>query len=122
MPPTEPFTLSLVEAPRTAANAAPAAEPRPPAPQAGCVDARQVTEARHLDERAVLQMALDVADGDLERAGADDDPALLAQDPGHPLHRLGGLLGGLHGEDVVVLVLEVARLVGPQPRESVRDR
>lgn len=36
------------------AAAAPASEPRPTAPHAGCVDARQVTEARHLDDRAVL--------------------------------------------------------------------
>jgi hypothetical protein len=36
------------------AAAAPASDTRPPAPHAGCVDARQVTEARHLDERAVL--------------------------------------------------------------------
>lgn len=38
----------------SAATTAGVPAPRPPAPGPGCIDARAVTEARHLDERAVL--------------------------------------------------------------------
>ena len=52
----------------------------------------------------------------------DHDVALLLEDPVHPGDRLSRLARRLDGEDVVVLVLEVARLVRPEPGEGVGDR
>ena len=57
----------------------------------------------------------------LERAGRDHEVALVLEDPVHPVDRLGRLVGGVDGEDVVELVLEVAGLVGSQAGERVRD-
>lgn len=61
-------------------------------------------------------------DGGLQRPSGDDDAALVLEDardavddPGHVGHLVDG-------EGVVVLVLEVARLVGTQPGEGVGDR
>ena len=52
----------------------------------------------------------------------DDDVALLREDPVHPGDRLPGLARGFDIEDVVVLVLEVARLVRPETRKGLDDR
>ena len=52
----------------------------------------------------------------------DDDVALLLEDPVHPVDGRLGLARRLDREDVVVLVLEVAGLVRPQPGERVGDR
>src|SRR5689334_4594040 len=57
----------------------------------------------------------------LERRRADDDVALLLEDAGDVVDDVVRLVGRLGGEGVVVLVLEVAGLVGAQPRQGLRD-
>src|SRR5207245_10777904 len=65
---------------------------------------------------------LDLEGRRLERRRCDDDVALLLEDAVHPVDGLLGLGGRFDREDVVVLVLEVASLVGPQAGEGGRPR
>src|SRR6478736_1328600 len=57
----------------------------------------------------------------LERRRPDDDVALLLEDAGDVVDDVVRLVRRLGGEGVVVLVLEVAGLVGAQPRQRLRD-
>ena len=80
-----------------------------------------------IDKTALVE---DVGDSDvldfegrsLERPRGDDDVSFFLEDPMHPVHGRRGDARGLHREDVVVLVLEVAGLVRPQTSERGRDR
>ena len=55
---------------------------------------------------------------DLERAGLDDEVALLLQDAVHPRDGLLRLAGRLDDEDVVVLVLEVGASLARSPASA----
>src|SRR6185437_12597196 len=59
--------------------------------------------------------------GRFERAGGDDEVALLGEDAADPVDHLWRLVRGADGENVVVLVPVIARLVGPHSREGFRD-
>lgn len=56
----------------------------------------------------------DLDDARLEGPSGDDDVTLVLEDPRDPVDHLGHVGRVVDGEDVVVLVLEVAGLVGPQ--------
>src|SRR5882762_6289737 len=100
----------------------PFGELEPDRPLLGVVDG-----VHHVDRQTAL--VEDVGDSDvldlegrsLERARRDDDVAFFLEDPVHPVDRRLGVARGLYREDVVVLVLEVARLVRPQTSERGRD-
>ena len=87
-----------------------------------------VDGVHHVDREAALvedvghSDVLDLEGRSLERARRDDDVAFLLEDPVHPVDGRLGLARRLDREVVVVLVLEVAGLVGPQTSERGRDR
>ena len=87
-----------------------------------------VERVHHVDRRARSRRTRRPADagdlelGGLERRRLDDEVALLSRILCTHAIVFFALLGRLDHEDVVVLVLEVARLVGAQPGERLGDR
>lgn len=63
--------------------------------------------------------AVHLDDARLEGPSGDDDVTLVLEDPRDPVDRLGHVGRTVDGEGVVVRVLEVAGLVGPQSGEGV---
>ena len=56
------------------------------------------------------------------RISDDDEVTVVPEDAVYPLDHVRRLARGVDGEDVVVLVAVVARLVGPQAGERLRNR
>src|SRR5262249_35591250 len=65
---------------------------------------------------------LDLEGRRLECGRSDGDVTLVLEDAVHPIDILLGLASRFDGEDMVVLVLEVASLVGSQAGERSRHR